>query len=306
MSLARLRHGRLTIDLSGSTPFAAAGFSGTVDSTVALALGRPRTQPRHVTAPPGSTPTRLTTVRYRVTRLGGEATATVRATGAAAVCGPVDACGLQGTISITPRTGSHGSAFLTATEPERRPERDLLTALGLEHGGNTSGISVGGAGPAAMGGAVTTDLTQDGSACTDQVALQQTEILFRKHADRLMISVSPLPSLAADPLRTRCPGPALGHHPLTSASLPLSVLQRPGFTVNLRGDSFHDGPYEVTAHSTLTVSLQRRGGRSIRPSITCSQRTPAAIPRPARRSRTSCSWGRTWVIPTRCCSRTSC
>jgi hypothetical protein len=273
VSLARLLHGRLTIDLSGSTPFAAAGFSGRVDSTVALALGRPRTQPRHVTAPPGSAPTRFTTVRYRVTHLDGDVTATVRATGAAAACGPIDACGLEGTLSITPRAGSRGSVFLSATAPERRPERDLLTALGLESGGNTFGISVGGAGDAAMGGAVTADLTQDASACTDQVTLQQTEILLRKHADRLMISVSPLPSQTADPLRTRCPGPALGNHPLTSASLPLSVLQRPGFTVNLHGDSFHNGPYDVTARSTLTVSLQRgQAATQILPFVTRSRR----------------------------------
>jgi hypothetical protein len=48
-------------------------------------------------------------------------------------------------------------------------------------------------GDAAMGGAVTADLTQDASACTDQVTLQQTEILLRKHADRLMIS-GPVPA----------------------------------------------------------------------------------------------------------------
>jgi hypothetical protein len=258
VSLARVRRGQLTIDLSGSTPFAAGGFSGTVDSTVALALGRPRTQPRHVPAPPGSTPTRFTTVSYGISHLGGEATATVRASGDSAVCGPFDACGLHGTISVTPRGGSDGSAFLTATAPERRSERDLLTVLGLETGGDTSGISVGGGGDAAMSGQVTADLTQNGGACTDQVALQQTEIVLRKHAGRLMISVSPLGSQAADPLRTRCPGPALGSHPLTSASLPLNVLQHSRFTVNLHGDAFHDGPYSVTTRSTLTVSLQRR------------------------------------------------
>jgi hypothetical protein len=256
--LARLRHGRLTIDLAGSAPFAAGGFSGTVDSTVTLALGRPRTQPRHVTAPPGSTPTQITTVRYRITHLSGEATATVRASGAAPVCGPSDACGLQGTISVTPRAVSDGSAFLTASAPERRPRRDLLTALGLQRGGDSAGISVGGAGET-TGGTVAADLTQDGGACTDQVALQQTEIVLRKHADRVIISVSPARSHAADPLRTRCPGPALGRHPLTSASLPLSILRRSRFTVRLHGDSFHDVPYSVRSRSTLSIGLQRRG-----------------------------------------------
>ncbi len=258
VSLCRLLRGRLTIDLSGSTPFAADGFSGTVHSTVALALGRPRRQSGHVTTPPGSTPTRFTTVSYRISRLAGEATATVGASGVAAVCDPFDSCGLHGTISMTPRAGSHGTAFLTASAPKRRSERDLLTALGIEIGGDPSGISVGGGG-AAMGGTLTAGLTQDGGACADQVALGQTAIVLREHARRLMISVSPSVTRAADPLRTRCPGPALGSHPLTSASLPLNVLRRSRFTVNLHGDSFRDGPYTVTTRSTLTISLQRRG-----------------------------------------------
>jgi hypothetical protein len=258
VSLARLRRGRLSVNLSGSAPFAAGGFSGTVASTVTLALGRPRTQPHHVTAPPNSTPTRITTVRYRITHLSGMATATVRTSAAADVCGPLDACGLQGTISIAPRAASHGSVFLTASAPERRPRRDLLTALGLQTGGDTAGIFVGGAG-GTTGGAVAADLTQDGSACTDQVALQQTAIVLRKHAGRLIASVSPERSQAADPLRSRCPGPALGRHPLTSASLPLNILRRSRFTVSLHGDSFTDGPYRVMSRSTLTVGLQRRG-----------------------------------------------
>jgi hypothetical protein len=261
VGLARLRHGRLTINLSGSAPFAAGGFSGTVDSTVTLALGRPRIQPRHVTSPPGSTPTRITTVRYRITHLGGEAITTVRASGAAAVCGPLDACGLQGTIKVTPRGRSDGSVFLTASAPERRSKRDLLTALGLQSGGDTAGIFVDGAGET-TGGAVAADLTQGGAACSNQVSLQQTEILLRKHADRLIVSVSPERSQAADPLRTRCPGPALGRHPLTSASLPLNILRRSRFTVRLHGDSFHDGPYNVTSRSTLIIGLQRRGVRT--------------------------------------------
>ena len=262
VSLGRLLRGRLTIDLSGSTPFAAGGFSGTVHSTVALALGRPRRQSGHVTAPPGTTPTRFTTVSYGISHLAGEATATVRASSVAAACDPIDACGLRGTIFITPRAGSHGAAFLTASAPKRRSERDLLTALGLETGGDTSGISVGGGGDAAMGGALTADLTQDGGACTDQIALGQTAIVLREHARRLMVSVSPSGSDSADPLRTRCPGPSLGSHPLTSASLPLNVLRRSRFTVNLHGDSFRDGPYTVTTHSTLTISVQRHGVRT--------------------------------------------
>ena len=42
ISLSRLRHGRTTIDLIGTAPFASHGLAGTVDSTIVLSLGRPR------------------------------------------------------------------------------------------------------------------------------------------------------------------------------------------------------------------------------------------------------------------------
>jgi hypothetical protein len=200
----------------------------------------------------------LTTVRYRLSHVSGAVTAAVRTSAAAAVCGPVDACGLRGAISITPLVRQGGSAFLTASAPERRPERDVRTALGLGSGGNPSGVFVGGAGEVASGGSVSAEVTQGGDTCTDHVALQQTAIVIRRHADRLIVTVVPS-SQAADPLRTRCPGPALGRDSLASASLPLDVLRHPRLTINLHGVSFQDGPYDVATRSTLTVRLQRRG-----------------------------------------------
>jgi hypothetical protein len=117
---------------------------------------------------------------------------------------------------------------------------------------------VEGAGDASLRGEVTADLTQE-SACRDQVGLRQAGIQLRQLADRLEISVSPGISQAAPPLRTRCPGPELGSHQLTSASVPLSALRHPSFTVALHGGSFSDGPYWVTTRSTLTLTLRRAG-----------------------------------------------
>jgi hypothetical protein len=76
-------------------------------------------------------------------------------------------------------------------------------------------------------------------------------------AGRLEVSLSPGLSQAADPLRTRCPGPDLGQRQLTSASLPLSVLRHRSFTVTLHGNAFGDGPYRVTTRSTLNLTLRR-------------------------------------------------
>lgn len=259
VSLNRILHGGATVGLTGSGRFAAHGLAGTVSSTIVLALGRPHRSsgPGGSSPPPGVKRSRLAEVNYRVTRVKGSAIASVRSSTVAAVCGPFDACGLNGVINLVPGTTSGGSVYLTATAPLRRPKRDLLAALGVS-GGNPSGIGVQGGGDASLRGEVTADLTQE-SACRDQVGLRQAGIELRQRAHRLETSVSPAPSQAAQPLRTRCPGPELGSHQLTSASVPLSALRRPSFTVSLHGGSFSDGPYRVTTRSTLTLTFRRAG-----------------------------------------------
>jgi hypothetical protein len=259
VSLDQILHGHATIDLTGGGRFAAHGLAGTIRSTIVLILGRPHRSSgsRAPSLPPGIKRSRLAEVNYRVTRVGGSVIASVGSSPVAAVCGPFDACGLQGLIEVTPGTTSGGSVYLTAAAPLRRPKRDLLAALGAGRG-NPSGISVQGAGDVSLHGEVTSDLMQE-SACRDLVGLRQAGIQVRQRADRLQISVSAAFSQAGDPLRTRCPGPKLGSHQLASASVPLSVLRHPSFTVALHGGSFSDGPYRVTTRSTLTLTIRRAG-----------------------------------------------
>ena len=257
VTLRRILRGRDTIDLTSSRRFAAHGLAGTVRSTIVLTLGRARHPSRsHGASPPGTQPTRVATVTYRVTHLAGTAMASVQASPLSAVCDPFDACALQGTLGITPGQTSSGSVNLIATASLHRPRRDLLAALGVGRGGNPSGIGVAGGGLASGHGEITAALAQPGGDCHDNAGLRQLELELNKRADRLEVSLSPGPAAAA-PLRTRCPGPALGSDQLTSASLPLSVLRRPSFTAKLHGDSFSNGPYRVTTRSTLTVTLRR-------------------------------------------------
>jgi hypothetical protein len=261
LSLSRLLRGDATIDLTASGRFAVHGLAGTVRSTIVLVLGRPhRSSGSGVSSPPpGVASSRLAEVIYRVTHLEGSAIATVRSSAVAAVCGPFDACGLAGQIDVAPGTMSGGSVSLIATAALRRPKRDLLAALGVANGGNPSGLSVQGGGDASLHhGEVIADLMQ-GSTCRDQTRLRQAGIQLRQRAGRLEVSVSPAISQAGDPLRTRCPGPELGSHQLASASVPLSALRHPTLTVALHGGSFSDGPYRVTAQSTLTLTLRRAG-----------------------------------------------
>jgi hypothetical protein len=258
LSVSRVLHGRLRIDLRGIRRFSAHGFAGVVRSTLVLRLGRPKTV--HESAgSPGPTSgqrTRIVNVTYRVQRLRGTAVADVRASSDAAVCGPLDACGLSGTIDVTPGALRGGSVSLFASAPARRPRRDLLAAVGLGAGANRSGIAADGGGSAQLQGAIMADLTQT-RQCRDTTSLSEAQVQLEARGDRVRISLSPAQSQAADTLRTRCPGPELGNHTLTSASVARSVLRHRTFTVTLRGGSFRDGPYAVRTRSTLVLTLRR-------------------------------------------------
>jgi hypothetical protein len=99
LSLSRVIHGRLRIDLRGAHRFSAHGFSGVVRSTLVLRLGRAKAVPHSQGSPVPTSGqrTRIVNVTYRVQRLRGTAVADIRASSDAAVCGPLDACGLSGT-----------------------------------------------------------------------------------------------------------------------------------------------------------------------------------------------------------------
>jgi hypothetical protein len=261
VALSRILHGSHTIDLRGSRRFAAHGLAGTVTSTLVLVLAHPGRSSNSGGSSPPTSPSkakrRITKVHYRVVRLGGSAVSTVRTSAVAAVCDPFDACGLHGTINVVPGPTLSGVAFIDADAPLSRPKRDLLAALGLTSDGNPSGIGVAGVGLATVRGTVSADLTQQNDVCRDQVGLREFVVLLYRHANRLVVSLSPAVSQADDPLRTRCPGPNLARPRFTRASVPLSVLRHPTFTVRFHGSAFSDGPYQVTTRSSLSIILQR-------------------------------------------------
>jgi hypothetical protein len=258
LSLGRVVRGHLRIDLRGARRFSAHGFSGVIRSTVVLALGRPRTMHPRQGSPVVKSGQRMrfVTVTYRVQRLRGSAVSEVGASRDAAQCGPLDACGLSGTIGFVPGAARGGSVYLTAQAPARRPLRDSLAAVGLGAGGNRGGIAVNGGGDAPVRGGVVADLAQ-GGVCRDVTRVSHTQLGLDVRRGRLRVSLSPAESQAADPLRTRCPGPDLGQHVLTSATLPRSALRRRTLTVSLHGNSFTDGPYTVRTRSTVMLTLRR-------------------------------------------------
>ncbi|MGH2910477.1 MAG: hypothetical protein ACRDK8_14440 [Solirubrobacteraceae bacterium] len=264
VALGTLQRGETTIDLMGHGPFAAHGLTGTVSSTLVLTLGRPQHERQTPAVPKGPTQVRVAhsaTVGYRITRLSGSAVSTVQSSAMPAVCGPFDACGLGGTITVIPGALARGSVFLsTAGLGSRAPDRELRAQL---RGAGPASTRLLGAGQAGVRGTVQAALTQGGGACSDSVALHQFTLRLARVGHWLTVSLAPSVSQAADPLRTRCPGPDLGTQRFAAASVPAAVLGRPAFTVRLSGRAFSAGPYRVTTRSTLALTL-RRGATHVR------------------------------------------
>jgi hypothetical protein len=256
VSLARLRRGHLKIDLGGSSHFTAGGFSGTVASTVVLALAGRQREPKP-TPTPTSARNWIATARYRITDVSGAATATVHASGMHSVCAPLDACGLHGAITLTPRRTAHPQLTFDALGNHDRSRHDLLTALGVVSGGNPRGIGIGGFGEVgSVAGRAT--ISRSGSSCTDSLAGDAMEIDVRQRGSRLQVRATPTSMTGTDPLRSRCPGPMLGRRAFSRASLPLPILRRRQFTIMLHGTSFHDGPYAVDTRSSIAITVRRQ------------------------------------------------
>ncbi len=250
-----VQRGDTTIDLSGGGQFAAHGMSGTVASTLMLAVGRPQ-RVRQIPARKPSGHRRVghtALIAYRVTRVAGRAVATVQSSTTAALCGPFDGCGLAGTITVLPGASTHGSAFLSALSSHASVRR-LRAEL---RGGGPPTAKLEGGGAAQTHGTVQAQVTQDSATCSDSVVLHQFDLRLARHGHWLRVSLSPSESQAADPLRTRCPGPDLGSHIFATARVPATRLSRRTLTATLRGRAFSDGPYDVTTRSTLAVTLRR-------------------------------------------------
>ena len=136
LSVGALKRGRIAISLATSRPLRVHGFSGSIISTIVLRLGAPgRTTRSSQTSgsPRGrSTRVREIDVGYRAT-ISGSVAEQVRGAANPLLCAPLGSCGLTGTITLTPHSGS-AHATLTAQELASRPRRTLLAGVGLSPG----------------------------------------------------------------------------------------------------------------------------------------------------------------------------
>jgi hypothetical protein len=253
--LRAARRGGMSIDLSGSRPFASHGFEGTLDSTLVLTLGRPQSNRGQVMFPPGIRTQRVRTVieHLRVIRAIGHLGATVQGTDNPLVCALLDSCGLTGSLSLG--TGpAVSTGELIATGPASRPYADFLAALGLSRTGNRRGIAVDGDLELAPAGTITAALSQSGVACMDTAPAGGVAFALGTRGNALVGAGIP------SGWRTRCPGPMLGA--LTGAlsvlPFPRSELGRRTLTMHVRArGSLTDDGYSISLHGALSVTIGR-------------------------------------------------
>jgi hypothetical protein len=266
VSLRALLRGPTTIDLSGSAPFAAGGFAGTVESTVLVRIrkarvrrgpfGRRLARPR----PSGRPPLRFLSVEYHLARMTGSVPVELDAEPRS--CAALDACGLSGTLTITPGP-ARGEAYVYAYGRQSRAA--LRRAVGLAPGPPPPKTSVYGyLAWARAKGTVSAALERDGRpACRDTTPLRDGAMDLRVRGRRVIARFAGAEGLAAsDALRTRCPGPLLGDlrrgTRLAVGRIPRGALGRRRLRLHLdQGASTATPGYRLRSRPDLTVVLER-------------------------------------------------
>jgi hypothetical protein len=265
VGLRTLLRGPTKIDLSGSTEFAAGGLVGTAVSTLEVEVGkvrarpvrrrRPR-QPRRAPRPPRI---RSAQVEYRVSGVSGSIPVDVLAD--PRVCAPLDACGLAGSLTVTPRPGE-GEAYLYAYG--RLPKQDLRRALGVAPGPAPRGARLYGyVSLSDEAGSVVAALERDGGpACRDSAPLRRSTLELRVRDGQVTAVFGGGAQGGSDTLRTRCPGPLAGDlgrgSPLASGRIPLSAFSRRRLTLHLdRGASVTTPGFRLRSRPDLKIELER-------------------------------------------------
>ncbi|MGO9959478.1 MAG: hypothetical protein ACLP50_26475 [Solirubrobacteraceae bacterium] len=260
LTLSALRHSAVrAIGLEASIAFSSGGFTGTVQSTLTLVVGRAGpVKPFSSTGP--TERYRELTVNYRAALQG---TVDVRFSGASDpnVCALLGSCGVTGVLTMTPRV-PHGHAEIIAYAPATRPERDLLAAVGLSHG-DTGGVVASGSVSWSSGGTVDSVVAQASSTCHDSAPLGAGDMILLIGSGRLDADYVPLAQLG-DSGATRCAGPEIsaaspvGSFGIAAGEIPLREMAHRTVQLAMRaGPATDDDGYSVTSVPRLTLTLTR-------------------------------------------------
>jgi hypothetical protein len=262
LSLAAVMRGQAERRVVARRRFARGGFAGTIAEHLSITIARPGPPFSGGHAPHRGPATRIVTVSYRIAAPTGSIA--VSWSHPPAGCALLDACELRGTerVGLRSSAGRAPKLTLVAEGPAGRPERDFRAALGLSSTGNPLGIDVVGA---QLGGTVLgiRDATAQPGAVCRETADAQGSVLADAAAGHLTFSLSPselgpLFDGGGDPLRTSCPGPGLGAHPLASLRLAPGALAAGTTTLAFtRPIGFDDHGYQVRLTPHLTLGLTR-------------------------------------------------
>jgi hypothetical protein len=252
-----LERGNTTISLSASRPLESHGLAGLITSTIMLRLGqpgRPRLEDDDGSEGP-TKPGREIDVTYRAT-LSGTVVEQIRGAANPLECGPLDSCGLAGTITLSPQV--HATvANLVVDAKATTPRRELLAAAGLRRGsaGGVTGVGVGWRG----GGSVISDLSQGLERCRDTTSFGLGALTFITSRGSWQVSTLSGSFIGVPGTSTRCPGPILSNDgAIGSHTAPLSSLDRRTARIALtRGSTVTDDGYRVRIVPDLTLTLTR-------------------------------------------------
>ena len=241
--LSALRKSGGAADLRAEQTFTTGGLRGTVRSTLVASLTPPRKlRPDRVTQDDEDhQEPRLQ--RWRVSRVSGSVRIDVRGSSVAARCEPLDACGLVGSITFTPKPDLEQTELFTALLDE--PDEDGSRFVG-------SGAWVD------TGVASATFSRPDATApCQDTVPLTGGFVFMLESKRRVAVAYDPFPGI-----RTRCAGPVVGsafESATAAATLPLARFRGRRVTLRLtEGVTRTVEGYRVTSHPDLTIELVRR------------------------------------------------
>jgi hypothetical protein len=201
-------------------------------------------------------------VTYRIESVSGQISTDVHGLADPDLCGPLDACGLMGSVTVAP-VASDGEVEISARASMRHSRLDLRRALGLAGGHRARGVLRFGYASWPEQGTVRSDLTRDGAPdCSDAGPLSSEGSLDLVYSGNRLDTSYAGDLFGGDLLRTRCQGPGLvdvaRERGLASAKVPLTAFRKPRITLRLAGGIGYAGDgYSGRSHPDMTVVLRR-------------------------------------------------
>jgi hypothetical protein len=270
LSLARLRRGATTIDLSARLPLRSGPFSGLLVSTVRLHVGRMQraTDIIDEQAPGPSRGRRFARVVnlhavYRVTGMAGKLAASFDGL-AAPACSGVDACGLSG-VANWAILSSGGTVVIDARALARGSDHGLRGLLAAVKRRGSRGFVASGADLRHEAGITTASVDRSGGeSCHDSRSALPPYVSMPTTRTGTRVELGEPDVYPGSPnlLRTGCPGPTqaavVGRHVIASGWLPLAAVARRRIDLPLgAGGRFDDGAYRGVWRSRFDLRLRR-------------------------------------------------